>query len=153
MIGFYRLSTPGSMAHICGGVHWGIHRHKVIGIYVLMYTVTPTSRAILTARNILWIVTSKKYGQKWIIVEKWHIKRDWHWNFYPSVISEIKVSGKTLWLWAIPFNVQPPSPPPMDGFFWRVTTFEVKPVGILWSLQFFWGVVGKIYKFLRFFFS
>ena len=47
-----------------------IHRHKVIGIYVLIYTVTPTSRAILTARNILWIVTSKKYRQKWITVEK-----------------------------------------------------------------------------------
>jgi hypothetical protein len=47
-----------------------IHRHNVIGIYMLIYTVTPTSRAILKAQNILWIVTSKKYRLKWIIVEK-----------------------------------------------------------------------------------
>jgi hypothetical protein len=46
----------------------------------------------------------------------------------------------TLWLWAIPFNVPPP---PMDEFFWWVTT----SLGILWSLQFFWGVRWKFTNF------
>jgi hypothetical protein len=50
------------MVH-CGAAH-------VIGIYVL---ITPTSRAILTARNILWIV--KYVCNSWNITQKWIVEK------------------------------------------------------------------------------
>jgi hypothetical protein len=67
---------------------------------------------------------------------------------FTSLIRQ-RFGQETLWLWAIPFNAPPPPPPLMnfsDG--WLQSHFwGVKPVGILWSLQFFWGVRGKFTNF------
>jgi hypothetical protein len=91
----------------------------------------------------------------------------WHWNyfssyFYPSVTSEIKDSRHFMAMGhsTLPPPPPPPPPPPMDEFFlkgdYKFVTKGVKPVGILWSLQFFWGEFctkmhkfGKMYNFLR----
>ena len=106
------------------GAHWGIHMHKVIGIYVL---ITPTSCAILTGRNILkkYLVTLKKYTcNSWNITQKWIVEK-WH---------EIDIGTST----------------PLLRQRSKLQARHFMAMGhSIWSLRFFWGVFGKIYKFLR----